>query len=111
MKTILNGGVLVALLVAASPEVPNSALQAQPARAAQAQAATASTPAGDPSGDSFYYFTLGHMQEQEFEASGDSDQATQCIDSYKKALALEPDSTVIQERLAEIYAKSQHIRE
>ena len=64
-----------------------------------------------PDGDSFYYFTLGHLQEQEFEASGDADQATGCIDSYKKALALQPDSTVIQERLAEIYAKSQHIRD
>ena len=111
MKTILSGGILVALLVAASPGAPKNTLQAQPARAAQPQGPAASTPASDPNGDSFYYFTLGHMQEQEFEASGDSDQATQCIDSYKKALALEPNSTVIQERLAEIYAKSQHIRD
>ena len=37
--------------------------------------------------------------------------ATQSIDAYKKALELDPGSSVIRERLAEIYAKSQHIRE
>jgi tetratricopeptide (TPR) repeat protein len=112
MKTILSSGILAVLLVGTTPAGPNRTLQAQPALAAQAQAPAASVAAGDASnGDSFYYFTLGHLQEQQFEVSGDSDQATQCIDSYKKALALEPDSTVIQERLAEIYAKSQHIRD
>jgi tetratricopeptide (TPR) repeat protein len=108
MKTILSSGTLFVLSALASAGAPNHSLQAQPVPVPQAQA---TSPADSDSGDSFYYFTLGHLQEQEFEASGDSDQATQCIESYKKALALEPGSTVIQERLAEIYAKSQHIRD
>jgi tetratricopeptide (TPR) repeat protein len=61
--------------------------------------------------DAYYYFTMGHMLEQEFEMSSNADTATQAIDSYKKALAIEPDSATILERLAEIYAKSQHIRD
>ena len=61
--------------------------------------------------DAYYYFTMGHMLEQQFEMSSSGDLATQAIDSYKKALAIEPDSATILERLAEIYAKSQHIRD
>jgi len=61
--------------------------------------------------DAYYYFTMGHMLEQQFEMSSNGDLATQAIDSYKKALAIEPDSATILERLAEIYAKSQHIRD
>jgi tetratricopeptide (TPR) repeat protein len=61
--------------------------------------------------DAYYYFTRGHMLEQEFEMSSSADAAAQAIDSYKKALAIEPDSATILERLAEIYAKSQHIRD
>jgi tetratricopeptide (TPR) repeat protein len=61
--------------------------------------------------DAYYYFTMGHMQEQQYEMSSSADMAAGAIDSYKKALAIEPDSATILERLAEIYAKSQHIRE
>jgi tetratricopeptide (TPR) repeat protein len=39
------------------------------------------------------------------------EMAAQAIDAYTKALGLAPGSTVIMERLAEIYAKSQRIRE
>jgi tetratricopeptide (TPR) repeat protein len=60
--------------------------------------------------DAYYYFALGHIDEEQYEATGRSDYATQAIDSYKKALSLDPNSPVIIERLAEIYAKSQHIR-
>jgi tetratricopeptide (TPR) repeat protein len=59
--------------------------------------------------EAYYYFTLGHIDEEQYEATGRSDYANQAIDSYKKALSLDPNSPVIIERLAEIYAKSQHI--
>ena len=49
--------------------------------------------------------------EEEFQATGKSEMASQAVDSYKKALDLEPNSPVIMERLAEIYAKSQRIRD
>ncbi|HKQ86315.1 MAG TPA: tetratricopeptide repeat protein [Candidatus Acidoferrales bacterium] len=60
-----------------------------------------------------YYFTLGHLQELQFEreyqASGKIDASSDAIDSYKKALELEPNSPVIMERLAEVDAESQRI--
>lgn len=67
-------------------------------------------------GDAFYYFTLGHLKEQQYEATdrggvATESLATEAIDLYKKALEFEPHSTVIMERLAEIYAKSQRIRD
>ncbi|HSY59462.1 MAG TPA: tetratricopeptide repeat protein, partial [Terriglobales bacterium] len=61
--------------------------------------------------DSYYYFTLGHVNELQFELTGDGQRATQAIDAYKKALELSPNSSVVMERLAEIYAKSQRIHD
>jgi tetratricopeptide (TPR) repeat protein len=54
---------------------------------------------------------MGHLQEQQYEITNNSDAAAQSIELYKKALELEPSSPVIMERLAEMYAKSQRIRE
>lgn len=59
----------------------------------------------------YYYFAMGHLDEQQYELTGRSEQAAESIDFYKKALALQPGSPVIMERLAEIYAKSQRIRD
>ena len=62
-----------------------------------------------------YYFTLGHLQElqfeQEYQATGKIDTSTEAIDSYKKALDLEPNSPAIMERLAEVEAESQRMRD
>ena len=88
-------------------------LSAQPALAqTSTQAPAAPKPATDSShADAYYYFTMGHLQEQQYEMTTNADMAAESIESYKKALAIEPDSAVILERLAEIYAKSQHIRD
>ena len=61
--------------------------------------------------DAFYYFTTGHVDEMQFEVTGRSELATESIEAYKKALEIAPGSPVIMGRLAEIYAKSQHIRD
>jgi tetratricopeptide (TPR) repeat protein len=111
MKTIASFAALVCL-----SSIPvawgQNATPAQPAVTQQSSAQAQGNAASNAShGDSYYYFTLGHMQEQQYEASGRAELATQAIDSYKKALALAPNSTVIMERLAEIYAKSQRTHE
>ncbi len=99
MKTILSVAMLVMFIGS-----PNASAQAQ-------------TPAGGISAadsahaDAYYYFTMGHLQEQQYELTTSADIASQSIESYKKALELAPGSAVILERLAEIYAKSQHIRD
>jgi tetratricopeptide (TPR) repeat protein len=85
---------------------------APPARAQNASPVTLANP-GDQGtrGDIYYYFTIGHVDEQQYELTGRAELATQAIDAYKKALELAPDSPVIRERLAEIYAKSQRMHE
>src|SRR4029077_11519436 len=45
-----------------------------------------------------------------FEMTGRGDLAIESIEYYKKALNLAPHSSVIMERLAEVYAKSQRTR-
>jgi len=88
------------------------AFAAAPGTASAQAAAPAQKPLTDAAhADAYYYFTMGHMLEQEFEMSSSADVATQAVDSYKKALAIEPDSAAVLERLAEVYAKSQHNRD
>jgi len=108
---IMTGTVVLLLLAGSSPA------QTPPADPSPGQVATTPPVAGAsaatkaPPADSYYYFTLGHLQELAYETTGKSELATQAIESYKKALALDPSSPVIVERLAETYAKSQHIRD
>jgi len=61
--------------------------------------------------DAYFYFAEGHLQELQYELTSDAQSAADSIESYKKALAIDPNSAVIKERLAEIYAKSQRLRD
>jgi tetratricopeptide (TPR) repeat protein len=61
--------------------------------------------------DAYYYFTMGHIFEQQYEATSRAEFATQSIEAYKKAYALDPKSPVIGERLAEMYWKAQRIHD
>jgi tetratricopeptide (TPR) repeat protein len=54
---------------------------------------------------------MGHLFEQQFESTNQPEFATQAIDAYKKAYALDPKSPVIGERLAEMYWKAQRVHE
>jgi len=54
---------------------------------------------------------MGHIYEQQYENTSRAEYATQSIDFYKKAYALDPKSAVIGERLAEMYWKAQRVRD
>jgi tetratricopeptide (TPR) repeat protein len=61
--------------------------------------------------EAYYNFTMGHIYEQQYEATSRAEYATQAIEAYKKAYALDPKSPVIGERLAEMYWKAQRIHD
>ena len=61
--------------------------------------------------DAYYNYTIGHLYEQKYETTNQPEYATQAIDAYKKAYALDPRSPVIGERLAEMYWKAQRVHE
>ena len=91
-----------------------------PAARAQSPAAAPPPPAAekpaqplsvDARAEAYSDFASGHLAELQFDMTGDSDQAEQAIELYEKALALTPESSVIHERLAEVYAKTQHLHE
>ncbi len=106
MKTFIRIALISALASPAGLLAQNTAPGQTPATAA------AASQAGAPGhGDTYYNFTMGHVYEQQFELTGSADFANQSIDFYKKALETSPNSPVIMERLAEIYAKSQRIRD
>lgn len=110
MKTASNLAILAVLFggSAVCAQNPASTPAAAPPQS-QASGDTKSANAG--AGDAYYYFTMGHLAEQQYEITNNGDMATQAIDAYKKALDLEPNSPTIMERLAEVYAKSQRIRD
>jgi tetratricopeptide (TPR) repeat protein len=101
-------------LAAQTAQPPITALPTAPvAKVAAKDAATSDHTPTDNAGraDAYYYFTMGHIYEQQYEATSRADYATQAIESYKKAYALDPKSPVIGERLAEMYWKAQRIRD
>jgi tetratricopeptide (TPR) repeat protein len=61
--------------------------------------------------EAYYNYTMGHIYEQQYEATSKAEYATKAIEAYKKAYALDPKSPVIGERLAEMYWKAQRIKE
>jgi tetratricopeptide (TPR) repeat protein len=84
---------------------------------AQAPQEQATAPQAAPSennsarADAYYHFTMGHVFEQQYEATSNAEFATKSIEAYKKAYALDPKSQVIGERLAEMYWKAQRIHD
>src|SRR5712692_10135532 len=61
--------------------------------------------------EAYYNYTMGHIYEQQYEATSRAEYATSAIEAYKKAYALDPKSPVIGERLAEMYWKAQRTHE
>ena len=88
--------------------------QGQPPASPSATGVTlAGSAAAAPSerADAYYNFTMGHVYEQQSENTSKAEYATQAIEFYKKAYALDPKSPVIGERLAEMYWKAQRVRD
>ncbi len=103
MKKILNTAILAALFAAPAALGQNAAPGAAPASPQDKDASDRAS--------AYYYFTVGHLDEQEFEITGGADLATESIASYKKALEMDPDSVTARERLAEIEAESQQLHD
>lgn len=104
-----GGGAIVA---AQSVEIQNPN-RPQPPKQTEKSDDPAQNPSLAPSSrsEAYYQFAMGHLYEQKYETTNDSDYATQAIEAYKKAYALDPKSPVIGERLAEMYWKAQRVHE
>ncbi len=114
-----NSIILAGVALFAAPLWAQDAKPAQDAVPAQSKTSQTPSNAGDKNSgpsdkdlaDAYFNFAMGHAEEEEYELTGRSENADQAVDYYKKALALDPESSVIIERLAETYAKSQRIRD
>src|SRR5437868_2551658 len=108
----LNTLALSTILFAASAFAQNTA--APPTPNTQKQETGHVEPPASPTSsraDAYFNYTMGHVAEQQYEATSRNEFATQAIDYYKKAYALDPKSPVIGERLAEMYWKAQRVHE
>jgi len=98
---------LLALSAAASAQT--AAAKGPAARAPEAKAPGAA--AGTERSETYYSFAMGHIAELLYESTNREEYASQALNYYKRAYALDPGSTVIGERLAEMYWKTQRIKE
>jgi len=106
----LLAGLIGALGAAQLPVASQAQQTAQTQVKPDAQSAEAPvTPS--PRAEAYYNYAMGHLFEQQYETTNQPEFATQAIDAYKKAYALDPKSPVIGERLAEMYWKAQRVHE
>jgi tetratricopeptide (TPR) repeat protein len=107
-----GGSLAVAREPAAQQTPKNDQIQVQTQSQNKADSQLQETPVTpSPRADAYYNFALGHLYEQQYESTNDPNYATQAIDAYKKAYALDPKSPIIGERLAEMYWKAQRVHE
>jgi tetratricopeptide (TPR) repeat protein len=111
---IVLTGVYGAAAMAQTPQNPAPEKKTDSPAAAQEQLTdpgTAPSAQESPRAEAYYNFTMGHIYEQQYEATSSAEYATSAIEAYKKAYALDPKSQVIGERLAEMYWKAQRIHD
>jgi tetratricopeptide (TPR) repeat protein len=91
----------------------NATGSATPAPAADASHGPVTQSPGETGkrAQSYYHAALAHLYEQSAEQYGRPDQATQAIEQYKLAISHDPDSTFLQNSLADTYFKLGRIRE
>jgi tetratricopeptide (TPR) repeat protein len=108
MRNVILATALAAAAVAACPQ----AARAQSSEADQAQSAASYTQSDSSKrAEAYYEFTIGHLNEQMYDATGHNDSVKDAIDHYQKAIALDPLAFTIRERLAETYSRAQRIRD
>ena len=100
-------GMVAAAQTTPVPQVQKDAKSQSKADAPPSEAAAAPSPRAE----AYYNYAMGHLFEQQYETTNQPEFATQAIDAYKKAYALDPKSPVIGERLAEMYWKAQRVHE
>ncbi|HEX7158376.1 MAG TPA: tetratricopeptide repeat protein, partial [Edaphobacter sp.] len=71
---------------------------------------TKAAPAPDRA-SAYYHYGLAHLYEDLAVNAGRPDYATQAVEEYKLALDADPNSTVLQDGLADLYFKIGRIRE
>ena len=112
MNILKTSALLVAATIAAGVTLGQSSAPPQPAQPQQ-QEFNSQEASASPSGraEAYFNYTMGHIAEKKYEETNRSEYATQAIEYYKKAYALDPKSPVIGERLAEMYWKAQRVRD
>jgi tetratricopeptide (TPR) repeat protein len=68
-------------------------------------------PSSNGASSAYYHYGLAHIYEDLATTQGRSDYATQAIEQYKLALDADPNSTYLQDGLADLYFKLGRIRE
>src|SRR5712664_4217803 len=112
--TVMLMGVSGASAMAQTP--PNPAPEKKTASPAATQQQftdpkTAPSAKDSARAEAYYNVTIGHICEQQYEATSSAEYATKAIEAYKNECALDRKSQVIGEQRAEMYWKAQRIHD
>jgi tetratricopeptide (TPR) repeat protein len=84
----------------------------QPGAPAQKKAPAVAQAKTEPDrASAYYHYGLAHLYEEMAVNAGRSDYATQAVEQYKLALDADPDSTLLQDGLADLYFKIGRIKD
>ena len=84
------------------------------AQSATPASPSAASPSGAPAPDrssAYYHYGLAHLYEEMAVSAGRPDYATQAVEEYKLALNADPNSSTLQDGLAELYFRIGRIQE
>ena len=109
--TLFSTTLLFSSLILAQSTPKATPPAAQAASGADSRTQEAPAAATSSRAEAYFDYTMGHIAEQQYETTNRGDYASQAIDFYKKAYALDPKSPIIGERLAEMYWKAQRVHE
>jgi len=93
-----------------SPQAPPATTQGAPATTPDATSSPATPPKTDRAA-AYYHYSLAHMYEELVAIYGRAEFATKAIEEYKLAINNDPSSEYLNSGLAELYARTGHIRD
>jgi tetratricopeptide (TPR) repeat protein len=97
----------VAVLLSVTPMLLAAPAPPKPAPAKDAAQSKADTGRSA----AYYHYGLAHLYEEMAVNAGRPDYATQAVEEYKRALDADPDSTLLQDGLADLYFKIGRIKD
>src|SRR6185437_15252503 len=98
----------LAVLTVGAPALIAQGKSTTPANSPNGQATATQTP---DRADAYYHYMLAHEYEEMANTYGRSEYATRAVEEYKMALNDDPDSTFLNNGLAELYYRTGRVKE
>src|SRR5690242_17862719 len=114
LRPTYSGSVVALALAVAAIAAPTSFAQGKTAKADTAAVTQTTAPATAQTpnrADAYYHYMLAHEYEEMANTYGRSEYATRAVEEYKMALNDDPNSTFLNNGLAELYYRTGRVKD